>query len=92
MQYLYWSILTYCVGFTFTKISILTQYRRIFSVKEARIPIYVVMGLCIASGTVALFTFMFTCTPIDAFWNVMKRPFAKCLNENVYVSHNTCSS
>ncbi|CAI6339898.1 unnamed protein product [Periconia digitata] len=83
LKYLYWSILTYCVGFTFTKVSILTQYRRIFAVKRARIPIYIVMGLCVATGTEALFTFAFVCTPVDAFWNVMKRPAAKCLDEDV---------
>ncbi|KAL5120060.1 hypothetical protein ACEQ8H_001885 [Pleosporales sp. CAS-2024a] len=81
LKYLYCSILTYCFGFTFIKISILTQYRRIFSVTETRIPIYVLMVISVASGTAALFTFMFACIPVDAFWNVLKRPTARCLSE-----------
>jgi hypothetical protein len=85
MQYLYFSILSYCVGLTFTKVSILTQYRRIFSVKGARVPIYIVMGICVASGLAAFFTFAFTCIPVDAFWDVLKKPRAKCINENAYV-------
>jgi hypothetical protein len=70
------------VGFTFTKVSILTQYRRIFSVKEARVPIYIVMGICVATGIAAFFTFAFSCIPVDAFWNVLKKANARCIDEN----------
>ncbi|KAH7389284.1 hypothetical protein DE146DRAFT_724657 [Phaeosphaeria sp. MPI-PUGE-AT-0046c] len=81
LKYLYFSILTYCVGFTLIKVSILTQYRRIFTVASARIPIYVVMGIAIASGIAAFFTFAFACVPVDANWNILKKPMAKCINE-----------
>jgi hypothetical protein len=80
LQYLYFGILCYGIGFTFTKISILTQYKRIFSVQATPIPIYIVMGLCISGGIAAHFAFMFSCLPIDAFWNLLKRPEAKCIN------------
>jgi hypothetical protein len=61
------------------------QYRRIFSVTDARIPIYVVTAICIAGGISAFLTFAFTCIPVDAFWNVLDRPTSKCINENAYV-------
>lgn len=74
------------MGFTITKISILTQYLRIFSLKEARLPIYVALAICVATGTAALFTFAFACVPVDALWNVLKKPNAKCIDEYGYVS------
>ncbi|EAT87840.1 hypothetical protein HBI56_117970 [Parastagonospora nodorum] len=82
LRYLYSSILTYVLGFIFVKLSILMQYRRIFSVNEARIPIYIVMAISVITGIIAFFTFAFECKPVDAFWNVTKRPTARCLDEN----------
>jgi len=58
------------------------QYRRIFSVNEARIPIDIVMAISLITGIIAFFTFAFGCKPVDAVWNVTKRPIAKCLDEN----------
>jgi hypothetical protein len=79
-QYLYFGILCYGIGFTCIKMSILIQYKRIFSVQATRIPIYIVMGLCISGGIAAHFVFMFSCVPINAFWNPLKRPEATCIN------------
>lgn len=50
-----------------------------------RIPIYVAMGICTAYGIESILTGTFTCTPVDAFWDLMKKPTAKCLNENAQV-------
>jgi hypothetical protein len=83
-QYLYFSILCYCVSFAFIKISILTQYRRIFSVDTTSRVINIVMAIVVSSGIAALFTFMLACVPIDAFWNIHKRPTAKCINADMY--------
>lgn len=77
--------MTYCVGFTFTKVSILAQYRRIFSFREARIPNYIVLALCVATGIVAFLTFALTCIPVDAFWDVLKKQTARCVDEDKYV-------
>lgn len=68
-----------------TKLSILLQYRRIFTLKESRVPIYIVMGLCVATGITAVFCAIFTCIPIDAYWNLPKKAFAKCINQDAYV-------
>lgn len=82
---MYCSISTYCIGLTLTKISILLQYRRIFTVMRTRIPIYVVMGITVAGGVEGLLTFSFMCRPVDAFWDVWKRLTATCLDQNACV-------
>ncbi|KAF1961286.1 hypothetical protein CC80DRAFT_464073 [Byssothecium circinans] len=92
LKYLYVSILAYCTSLTLTKMSILLQYRRIFSTKEARIPIYLVMALCVGCGLVSLFTCIFTCVPVDAFWDVLKRPSAKCVHEHSFYLANAAMS
>jgi hypothetical protein len=84
LQYLYFSILCYCVSFLFIKVSILAQYRRIFSVDTTTRIINVVMAITISSGIAALFTFIFACVPIDAFWNVIRRSSAKCVDAEMY--------
>jgi hypothetical protein len=84
-QYLYWSTLVNVTSFVLIKVSICLQYRRIFSVTDARVPIYVVMVICIASGISALLTYAFICVPPDAFWNLAKRPTSKCVNQYAYV-------
>jgi hypothetical protein len=65
-----------------TKLSILLQYRRIFTSKASRLPIYITMGLCAACGTTAVLTAIFTCIPVNAYWNMDMKPFAKCVNQD----------
>jgi hypothetical protein len=47
-QYLYWSIITYNLSLTSIKVSIILQYKRIFTVREMRLPLYVALGICVA--------------------------------------------
>lgn len=61
------------------------QYRRIFTLREMRLPIYIVMGICVAYGIESVLTGTLSCIPVDAFWDLMKKPTAKCLNDNAYV-------
>ncbi|PVH99345.1 hypothetical protein DM02DRAFT_711795 [Periconia macrospinosa] len=89
LKYMYRSILTYFIGLTLTKVSILMQYRRIFSAKRARIPIYVVMAFTVAGSIEGFFTVAFMCKPVDAFWNVLKRLTATCLDRNVLLYLNS---
>ncbi|KAF2729870.1 hypothetical protein EJ04DRAFT_580293 [Polyplosphaeria fusca] len=89
LKYFYWSVLAYCNTLTFTKLSILVQYRRIFTVKYMRLPIYIVMGIIVATGTEVLFSAIFSCVPVDAFWNLSKRPTARCINTNAFVYTNS---
>jgi hypothetical protein len=88
MKYLFFSIIAYHISLTSTKLSILLQYRRIFTLKEARRPIYFAMGLCLACGTVAVVCAIFTCVPVDAYWYMMKRPFSRCVNQDAMYHAN----
>ncbi|KAF9701863.1 hypothetical protein EKO04_000126 [Ascochyta lentis] len=47
LEYLYFSIVTYNISLTITKISILLQYYRIFTLREMRIPIYVALAVVV---------------------------------------------
>jgi fatty-acid desaturase len=78
---LYFSIITYNISLTATKISILLQYHRIFTLREMRIPVYVALVIVSAWGTTTLFTSIFSCVPINAYWNVAEPPKgAKCIH------------
>jgi predicted benzoate:H+ symporter BenE len=63
----------------FTKISILLQYGRIFTVREMRIPLHIVMAICILWGIVTIITSIFTCVPVQAYWKILEQPSAKCI-------------
>ncbi|KAL1607561.1 hypothetical protein SLS59_002530 [Nothophoma quercina] len=80
LKYLYFSIITYNVSLTITKISILLQYHRIFTLREMRIPVYVVLAIVSAWGTTTLFTSTFSCVPVDAYWKLAKQVGGTCVN------------
>lgn len=42
------TVLTYNLGLTFVKVSVVFQYQRIFTVRSMRIPFQLAMGLCVA--------------------------------------------
>ncbi|KAF2277553.1 uncharacterized protein EI97DRAFT_457554 [Westerdykella ornata] len=86
--YLFFGILTYHISLTATKLSILLQYRRIFTLKNSRIVIYIAMGICTACGLTAIVSAIFTCVPVDAYWNFTKRPFSKCVNQDAMYHAN----
>ncbi|KAG9195799.1 hypothetical protein G6011_00920 [Alternaria panax] len=77
--YLFWSIICYNTSLMFTKISILLQYGRIFTVREMRIPLHIIMAICIAWGITTLFTSIFTCVPVHAYWKILEQPGANCM-------------
>lgn len=79
-KYLYFSIITYNISLTITKISILLQYHRIFTLREMRIPVYVALVIIGAWGITTLFTSIFSCVPVDAYWEVTKQGSARCVN------------
>jgi hypothetical protein len=82
MQYLFFSIIAYHVTLLLVKLSILMQYRRIFTLKGSRLPIYIVMGVCVACGMTAVLTAIFTCVPVNAYWNMAAKATAKCVNQD----------
>lgn len=79
LKYLFWSIIFYNLSLCFTKISILLQYARIFTVSGVRMAIFIVMGICIAYGIACFFTSVFSCVPVHAYWHVLEQAKAKCI-------------
>ncbi|KAL5120160.1 hypothetical protein ACEQ8H_001986 [Pleosporales sp. CAS-2024a] len=88
LKYLFFSIIAYHTSLMLTKLSILLQYRRIFTLKGSRRPIYIVMGICTACGVTAIVTAIFTCVPVRAYWDIAQRPFAKCVNQDAMYHAN----
>ncbi|EUC43280.1 hypothetical protein COCMIDRAFT_7265 [Bipolaris oryzae ATCC 44560] len=66
LKYLFWSIIFYNISLTFTKISILLQYGRIFTVRKMRIPLHIIMGMCIIWGVCMVIVAVYTCEPLPA--------------------------
>ncbi|EMD87320.1 hypothetical protein COCC4DRAFT_80154 [Bipolaris maydis ATCC 48331] len=66
LKYLFWSIIFYNISLTFTKISILLQYGRIFTVRKMRIPLHIIMAMCIAWGVAMIIIAVYTCEPLPA--------------------------
>ncbi|KAF1844858.1 uncharacterized protein K460DRAFT_429649 [Cucurbitaria berberidis CBS 394.84] len=83
LKYLFWSVIFYNASLIVTKISILLQYKRVFAVKEMRIPLHVLMGICVAWGITTLFTSILTCVPVHAYWNIMEKVNAKCIDNKI---------
>ncbi|OAL01627.1 hypothetical protein IQ06DRAFT_272352 [Phaeosphaeriaceae sp. SRC1lsM3a] len=81
LKYLFWSIITYNLALTFTKVSIILQYQRIFTTREMRIPLYIAMFICVAWGVTTFFTSIFSCVPVNAYWRVLEKATAKCIKD-----------
>ncbi|KAJ8107020.1 hypothetical protein OPT61_g9154 [Boeremia exigua] len=80
-KWLFFSIITYNISLTVTKISILLQYHRIFTLREMRIPVYGALIIVSVWGTITVFTAIFTCVPVAAYWRVTEQASAKCVNQ-----------
>ena len=79
-QYLFWSIIFYNVSTCLTKVSILLQYGRIFSVQTMRIPLYIVMAMCVLWGISTIVTSIFTCQPAPNSAQTPDQKKPKCIN------------
>ncbi|KAJ4331604.1 hypothetical protein N0V95_009850 [Ascochyta clinopodiicola] len=80
LKYLFFSIICYNISITMTKISMLLQYYRIFTLYKMRIPVYIALGIVGIWGLTLLFTSIFSCIPVQAFWKVEENADAKCVN------------
>ncbi|EME86699.1 uncharacterized protein MYCFIDRAFT_99406, partial [Pseudocercospora fijiensis CIRAD86] len=66
----FWAmIIVYNISLTFTKLSILFQYLRIFPQKPFRMATFTVMGIVICYALWRFFSAVFTCVPVQAFWD-----------------------
>lgn len=74
------SIWIYYMSLTFTKVSILVQYLRIFPTRRFRIVCFSVLGLVALYGIWALFGSIFLCYPVRFFWDKSIQD-GKCLDQ-----------
>jgi hypothetical protein len=66
---LYITVVAYGQGLTFTKISILLLYLRLFDTSRTRYGCYVLLGIVIPYGAWLFFCSVFPCYPIARFWD-----------------------
>ena len=59
----------YCLSLTFTKVSILLQYLRIFTTKQFRVSCWALLGFVAVYGTWSVFSSIFGCMPVAYFWD-----------------------
>ncbi|ORY11593.1 hypothetical protein BCR34DRAFT_447226, partial [Clohesyomyces aquaticus] len=82
-QKAFWaSIWIYNLSLTFTKLSILVQFLRIFPTHRFRLTCFSLAAFVAAYGTWTFFGSVFMCTPIEFFWNKSIKG-GSCLNQFV---------
>lgn len=67
------------LALTFTKLSILLFYRRIFSSPSFRIPLWIGVAIVLAWGIAFFFLYLFQCTPVNANWTTYAGTNRHCL-------------
>lgn len=70
LQIQYTGAVQYPLCVTFTKLSILYQYRRLFPNHDFKLMTNVLIAIMIMWCTAVMFTGIFICTPISKAWNV----------------------
>jgi len=76
----FFSIMAYNLTLTFTKSSIIFLYLRIFVGPRIRMACFIVLGFVIAYGIELFVAGIFTCTPVQFFWD-KTIPGGTCINE-----------
>ena len=77
----------YALGLTFTKLSILCLYIRVLIYDYVRPAAKIVLAIVIISHLWIIIALCTICVPIDAFWDLGKRPTAYCHPMDVFWSH-----
>jgi len=77
----------YALTLTLVKLSILCLYIRVLTYEYARLAAKIVLGIVIVSHLWIILALCTICVPIDAFWDLSKRPTAYCHSMNVFWSH-----
>ncbi|TVY83372.1 Satratoxin biosynthesis SC1 cluster protein [Lachnellula suecica] len=83
---LYVGSILYPVCLTFSKLSLLALYWRIFRVSSGRIPVIVACAVNIAWMTAAVLVGIFMCVPVQGFWNPQIK--ARCVRYPVFFISN----
>ncbi|KAF2760389.1 hypothetical protein EJ05DRAFT_498347 [Pseudovirgaria hyperparasitica] len=78
----------YAHAIFFNKISMLNLYTRIFSTKSYKISAWVVEGMVFAWYIAVVGVSIFSCYPIQGFWNKAMVPPAKCIRTKLFFVGN----
>lgn len=78
LQAFWVSLIVYYLSLGLTKGSMLLQYRRVFTTKRFWIGNYAVMAVVVCYTIWTVFSSIFACVPIRAFWT---REHARCINQ-----------
>ena len=84
MQEIIYTLTLVCI-----KISILLLYTGIFPAKSFGLLAKLVGLFVILWGIAVLLAAIFSCIPVDAFWNIDKQPTAKCINQRNFFIGNS---
>lgn len=79
---LFFSIIGYNLALSFSKASIIFLYLRIFVNSRIRIACFIVLGFVIAYGIELFVAGIFTCTPVQFFWD-KTIPGGTCIDEKI---------
>lgn len=83
--------IVYGLAISSIKLSILSLYRRIFSVPTFKLAANIVTALVVAWGTALILTAIFTCNPVNGFWD-RKYTKSKCLNTERFFIGNAVAN
>ncbi|TGO47489.1 hypothetical protein BCON_0275g00050 [Botryotinia convoluta] len=83
---LYALALLYPIALSTSKLSLLALYWRVFAVTGGKVPILFASAINGAWGVAALVVGIFSCRPIEAFWNTAIA--AKCIDYPVFFTSN----
>ncbi|KAF3905036.1 hypothetical protein AA313_de0205336 [Arthrobotrys entomopaga] len=88
LEYAWANMLIYVLTIALTRLSILFFYLRIFPSGLSRLLTFITIGVVVATGSAYVFTVIFYCLPIRAYWQPYSFPDAKCSSDgNVLVSN-----
>jgi hypothetical protein len=76
--------ITYTLSVSFSKLSILALYWRVFVTRSMRISLWVIIGITIGWTIAVTIAAIFSCIPIHSFWYFELRSSAKCINSQAY--------
>lgn len=79
--------ITYCIAITLVKISILLLYRSIFPWQHFIYATYVVGACAVAWGIACTLVSIFSCIPVQAFWNTTITD-ARCIDTRSFYLGN----
>lgn len=78
LQAFWSSLIVYYLSLGLTKTSILLQYQRVFTTKRFQSVCWTLMGLVVVYTIWTVFSSIFACVPVRAFWT---REKASCINQ-----------